>query len=97
MVKEYDINDRLKKYIHNLFNEGYILLDSHMLGIREEDRNYSYYSRSQNHEVKEALKMMSNSKAVEPNNMPLRKFPTTQFPAMERMFLSTPAFLSTTK
>ena len=70
MVQERDIKDRWKKYFHNLFNEGYeILRDSNMLDIREEDRNYNYYRRIQEHEVKKALKRMRNGKAVGSNNI----------------------------
>jgi len=72
-VQERDIKHRWKKYFHNLFNEGYeILLDSNMLTIREEDRNYNYYRQIQEHEVKEALKRMSNGKAVGPANIPIK-------------------------
>ena len=72
LVQERDIKDRWKKYFHNLFNEGYeILPDSNRLDIREEDRNYNYYRRIQEHEVKEALKRMSNGKAVGPDNIPI--------------------------
>jgi len=54
--QERDINDRWKKYFHNLFNEGYEILPySNMLDIREEDQNYNYYRRIQEHVVKEAL------------------------------------------
>nr|ABN08628.1 RNA-directed DNA polymerase (Reverse transcriptase) [Medicago truncatula] len=42
-----------------------------MLDIREEDQNYNYYRRIQEHEVKEALKRMSNGKAVGPDNIPI--------------------------
>ena len=70
LVQERDIKDRWKKYFHNLFNEGYeILRDSNMLDIREEDRNYNYYRRIQEHEVKKALKRMRNGKAVGSNNI----------------------------
>jgi len=40
-----------------------------MLDIREEDRNYNYYRRIQEHEVKKALKRMRNGKAVGSNNI----------------------------
>lgn len=35
-----------------------------MLDIRDEDRNYNYYFRIQDHKVKEAWKKMSSSKIV---------------------------------
>ena len=70
LVQERDIKDKWKKYVHNLFNEGYeILPDSNRLDIREEDRNYNYYRQIQEHEVREALKSMSTGKAVGPNNI----------------------------
>jgi len=52
--------------------KGYeILPDSNRLDIREKDRNYNYYRLIQEHEVKEALKRISNGKAVEPDNIPI--------------------------
>ena len=42
-----------------------------MLDIREEDLNYNYYCRIQEHEVREALKRMSSGKAVGPDNIPI--------------------------
>jgi hypothetical protein len=39
-----------------------ILPYSDMIDIREEDRNYNYYHRIQEHEVKKVLKHMSNEK-----------------------------------
>jgi len=72
LVQERDIKDRWKKYFHNLFNEGFeILPDSNRLDIGEEDRNYNYYRRIQEHEVREALKRMSSGKAVGPDNIPI--------------------------
>jgi len=64
LVQERDIKDRWKKYFHNLFN-------SNRLDIGEEDRNYNYYRRIQEHEVREALKRMSSGKAVGPDNIPI--------------------------
>jgi hypothetical protein len=64
------INDRHNKYFDNLFNEGYkILPDYNKLDIREEDRDYNYYPRIQEHVVKEALKMMCNGKKIGPANI----------------------------
>ncbi|KAL5128533.1 Craniofacial development protein 2 [Glycine soja] len=62
LVHEKDIKERWKAYFHNLFNDGYGY-DSSSLDTREEDRNYKYY-------LKEALKRMSNGKAVGPDNIP---------------------------
>ena len=42
-----------------------------MLDIREEDRNYNYYRQIQEHEEREALKMMCNGKAVGLDNIPI--------------------------
>jgi hypothetical protein len=70
LVQEKYIKDIWKKYFHNLFNEGYkILPDSNRLDIGEEDRNYNYYRRIQEHEVRKALKRMSSGKVVGPNNI----------------------------
>jgi len=70
LVLEMDIKDRWKKYFHTLFNEWYeILLDFNKIDIREEDKNYNYYHHIQEHEVKEMLKMMSDGKEVDPNNI----------------------------
>ena len=79
LVQERDIKDRWKKYFHNLFNEGYEILldsyrldiDSNRLDIGEENRNYNYYRRIQEHEVREVLKRMSSGKAVGPDNIPI--------------------------
>ncbi|KAH1266916.1 UPF0183 protein [Glycine max] len=46
------------------------------LDTREEDRNYKYYRRIQKQEVKEALKRMSNGKAVGPDNIPIEVWKT---------------------
>ncbi|KAH1193243.1 hypothetical protein GmHk_19G054335 [Glycine max] len=70
LVHEKDIKERWKAYFHNLFNDGYGY-DSSSLDTREEDRNYKYYRRIQKQEVKEALKRMSNGKAVRPDNIPI--------------------------
>ncbi|KAL5190712.1 Craniofacial development protein 2 [Glycine soja] len=70
LVHEKDIKERWKAYFHNLFNDGYGY-DSSSLDTREEDRNYKYYRRIQKQEVKEALKRMSNGKAVGPDNIPI--------------------------
>ncbi|KAH1253965.1 Craniofacial development protein 2 [Glycine max] len=70
LVHEKDIKERWKVYFHNLFNDGYGY-DSSSLDTREEDRNYKYYRRIQKQEVKEALKRMSNGKAVGPDNIPI--------------------------
>jgi len=70
LVQERGIKDRWKKYFHNLFNEGYeVVPESNRLDIGEEDRNYKYYRRIQEHEVREALKRMSSGKAVGPDNI----------------------------
>ena len=54
--QERDIKNRWKKYFHNLFNEGYEILPySNILDIREEDQNYNYYHRIQEHVVKEVF------------------------------------------
>jgi len=79
LVQERDIKDSRKKYFHNLFNEGYEILldsyrldiDSNRLDIGEENRNYNYYRRIQEHEVREVLKRMSSGKAVGPDNIPI--------------------------
>ncbi|KAH1194138.1 Craniofacial development protein 2 [Glycine max] len=70
LVHEKDIKERWKVYFHNLFNDGYGY-DSSSLDTREEDRNYKYYRRIHKQEVKEALKRMSNGKAVGPDNIPI--------------------------
>ncbi|KAL5172704.1 Craniofacial development protein 2 [Glycine soja] len=75
LVHEKDIKERWKAYFHNLFNDGYGY-DSSSLDIREEDRNYKYYRRIQKQEVKEALKRMSNGKAVGPDNIPIEVWKT---------------------
>ena len=62
-------------YFHNLFNDEYGY-DSSSLDTREEDRNYKYYRRIQKQEVKEALKRMSNGKAVGPDNIPIEVWKT---------------------
>lgn len=70
LVQENDINDKWKTYFQNLFNEGYdISPESRKLNIREEDQNYNYYHQIHKQQVKEALKRMSNNKAVEPDNI----------------------------
>lgn len=70
LVHEKDIKDKWKTYFHNIFNEGYdISPNSSRLGIREADQKYNYYRRIQKQKVNEALKRMSNSKAVGPDNM----------------------------
>jgi len=72
LVQERDIKDIWKKYFHTLFNEGFeVIPDSNRLDIREEERNYNYYRRIQEHEVREALKRMSSGKAVDPDNIPI--------------------------
>jgi len=72
LVQERDIKDRWKKYFHTLFNEGFEAIpDSNRLDIEEEEQNYNYYRRIQEHEVREALKMMSSGKAVGPDNIPI--------------------------
>jgi len=72
LVQERDIKDRCKKYFHTLFNEGFeVISDSNRLDIGEEERNYNYYRRIQEHEVREALKRMSSGKAVGPDNIPI--------------------------
>ncbi|KAH1262945.1 Phosphoinositide phospholipase C 6 [Glycine max] len=75
LVHEKDIKERWKAYFHNLFNDGYGY-DSSSLDTREEDRNYEYYRRIQKQEVKEALKRMSNGKAVGPDNIPIEVWKT---------------------
>jgi len=45
--------------------------DSNRLDIGEEDRNYNYYRRIQEHKVREALKRMSSDKEVGPDNVPI--------------------------
>ncbi|RZC13747.1 DExH-box ATP-dependent RNA helicase DExH10 [Glycine soja] len=75
LVHEKDIKERWKAYFHNLFNDGYGY-DSSSLDTREEDRNYKYYHRIQKQEVKEALKRMSNGKAVGPDNIPIEVWKT---------------------
>ncbi|KAH1257526.1 Transposon TX1 uncharacterized protein [Glycine max] len=75
LVHEKDIKERWKAYFHNLFNDGYGY-DSNSLDTREEDRNYKYYRRIQKQEVKEALKRMSNGKAVGPDNIPIEVWKT---------------------
>ncbi|KAH1215226.1 NAD kinase 2, chloroplastic [Glycine max] len=75
LVHEKDIKERWKAYFHNLFNDGYGY-DSSSLDTREEDRNYKYYRRIQKQEVKEALKRMSNGKAVGPDNIPIEVWKT---------------------
>ncbi|KAL5184476.1 LINE-1 retrotransposable element ORF2 protein [Glycine soja] len=75
LMHEKDIKERWKAYFHNLFNDGYGY-DSSSLDIREEDRNYKYYRRIQKQEVKEALKRMSNGKAVRPDNIPIEVWKT---------------------
>ncbi|RZB81212.1 LINE-1 retrotransposable element ORF2 protein isoform B [Glycine soja] len=75
LVHEKDIKERWKVYFHNLFNDGYGY-DSSSLDTREEDRNYKYYRRIQKQEVKEALKRMSNGKAVGPDNIPIEVWKT---------------------
>ncbi|KAH1209339.1 LINE-1 retrotransposable element ORF2 protein [Glycine max] len=75
LVHEKDIKERWKAYFHNLFNDGYGY-DSSSLDTREEDRNYKYYCRIQKQEVKEALKRMSNGKAVGPDNIPIEVWKT---------------------
>ncbi|KAL5176375.1 LINE-1 retrotransposable element ORF2 protein [Glycine soja] len=75
LVHEKDIKERWKVYFHNLFNDGYGY-DSSSLDTREEDRNYKYYRRIQKQEVKEALKRMSNDKAVGPDNIPIEVWKT---------------------
>ncbi|KEH26210.1 hypothetical protein MTR_6g047760 [Medicago truncatula] len=48
-----------------MFREGYKnLLDANRINIRLEDRNYNYYRRIQEQEVKETLKRMSNDKGL---------------------------------
>lgn len=62
-------------YFYNPFYEGYdITPGSSRLNIIEVDWNYNYYSRIQKHQVKEALKRMSNSKAVGPKNIPIEVY-----------------------
>ncbi|KAH1238660.1 LINE-1 retrotransposable element ORF2 protein [Glycine max] len=75
LVHEKDIKERWKAYFHNLFNDGYGY-DSSSLDTREEDRNYKYYRRIQKQEVKEALKRISNGKAVGPDNIPIEVWKT---------------------
>ncbi|KAL5168243.1 LINE-1 retrotransposable element ORF2 protein [Glycine soja] len=75
LVHEKDIKERWKVYFHNLFNDGYGY-DSSSPDTREEDRNYKYYRRIQKQEVKEALKRMSNDKAVGPDNIPIEVWKT---------------------
>ncbi|KAL5193398.1 Craniofacial development protein 2 [Glycine soja] len=75
LVHEKDIKERWKTYFHNLFNNGYGY-DSSSLDTREEDRNYKYYRRIQKQEVKEALKRMSNGKAVGPDHIPIEVWKT---------------------
>ncbi|KAL5133996.1 LINE-1 retrotransposable element ORF2 protein [Glycine soja] len=75
LVHEKDIKERWKAYFHNLFNDGYGY-DSSSLDTREEDQNYKYYRRIQKQEVKEALKRMSNGKAVGPDNIPIEVWKT---------------------
>ncbi|KAL5158405.1 Craniofacial development protein 2 [Glycine soja] len=75
LVHEKDIKERWKVYFHNLFNDGYGY-DSSSLDTREEDRNYKYYRRIQKQEVKEALKKMSNGKAVGRDNIPIEVWKT---------------------
>ncbi|KAH1189168.1 hypothetical protein GmHk_20G056992 [Glycine max] len=75
LVHEKDIKERWKTYFHNLFNDGYGY-DSSSLDTREEDRNYKYYRRIQKQEVKEALKRMSNGKAVGPDHVPIEVWKT---------------------
>ncbi|KAL5144498.1 Craniofacial development protein 2 [Glycine soja] len=75
LVHEKDIKERWKVYFHNLFNDGYGY-DSSSLDTREDDRNYKYYRRIQKQEVKEALKRMSNGKAVGPDNIPIEVWKT---------------------
>ncbi|KAL2947084.1 hypothetical protein AAZX31_20G050700 [Glycine max] len=75
LVHEKDIKERWKAYFHNLFNDGYGY-DSSSLDTREEDRNYKYYRRIQKQEVKEALKRMSNGKAVGADNIPIEVWKT---------------------
>ncbi|KAL5155233.1 LINE-1 retrotransposable element ORF2 protein [Glycine soja] len=75
LVHEKDIKERWKVYFHNLFNDGYGY-DFSSLDTREEDRNYKYYRRIQKQEVKEALKRMSNGKAVGPDNIPIEVWKT---------------------
>lgn len=70
LVQDKDIKDRWKNYFHKLFNDSYkILSESNRLDIGDEDQNYTFYPRSQEREVKEALKMMVNGKAVGPYNI----------------------------
>jgi len=72
LVRERDIKDRWKKYFHTLFNEGFeVIPDSNRLDIGEDERNYTYYRRIQEHEVRETLKRMSSGKAVGPDNIPI--------------------------
>lgn len=48
-----------------MFREGYKnVLDANRINIRQEDRNYNYYRRIQEQEVKETLKRMGNDKVV---------------------------------
>ncbi|KAL5153826.1 LINE-1 retrotransposable element ORF2 protein [Glycine soja] len=75
LVHEKDIKERWKVYFHNLCNDGYGY-DSSSLDTREEDQNYKYYRRIQKQEVKEALKRMSNGKAVGPDNIPIEVWKT---------------------
>lgn len=72
LVQENDIKGRWKTYFDNSFNEGYdILQDSSRLDIKEDDWKHNYNRQIQKQKVKEALKRMSNSKTVEPNNIPI--------------------------
>ncbi|KAH1190454.1 putative protein arginine N-methyltransferase 6 [Glycine max] len=59
--------------VYGINRYGY---DSSSLDTREEDRNYKYYRRIQKQEVKEALKRMSNGKAVGPDNIPIEVWKT---------------------
>jgi hypothetical protein len=53
----------------------YILPYLDMIDIREDDRNYNYYHRIQEHEVKEVLKHMSNKNFIlKPEPAPNLKF-----------------------
>jgi hypothetical protein len=56
----------------------YILPYSDMIDIREEDRNYNYYHRIQEHEVKEVLKHMSNEKFHPQTRIRPKPDPTTR-------------------
>ncbi|MCQ7222060.1 hypothetical protein NP006_23445 [Salmonella enterica] len=62
----------IKRYFHQLFNEGFgDQLNIGNLSRSNEYRNLNFYRRIQTSEIEQALNGMQNGKAVGPDDIPI--------------------------